>query len=160
MLFLLISFQHKWGVHFFFLHHPQVVEDVRRVLADQQTLIQEKNEGDVLQNIVRDFWALLQELRQRSDLKTYFEEWQGTLTSVFSSGDFTQFFHQTGDMFTSMRDTEEFLSLSSELIDLMKIIIAESTEKVSLTPFSSYSLSPSFFFFSHPFSHLLTSYFY
>lgn len=96
----------------------------------------------MLQNIVRDFWALLQELQERADLKTYFDEWQGTLTSVFSSGDFIQFFHQTGDLFTSMRDTEEFLALASELIDMTKIIVAESTEKVPLI-FAYFQLSHS-----------------
>jgi hypothetical protein len=109
-----------------------VIEDIKRVLADQQTVIGEKNEGDVLQNLVRDFWAFLQELQQNSDLKLYFEEWQGTFTSVFSSGDFTQFFQQTGELFTSMQDTDEFLSLTSELVDLMKIVVVEATEKVFL----------------------------
>lgn len=107
-----------------------MVDDIKRVLADQQAIIGEKNEGDVLQNLVRDFWALLQELQQNSELKVYFEEWQSTVTSVFSSGDFSQFFQLTGDLFTSMKDTDEFLSLASELVDLMKIVVAEATEKV------------------------------
>eukprot|EP00026_Physarum_polycephalum_P002571 Phypoly_transcript_02578.p1 GENE.Phypoly_transcript_02578~~Phypoly_transcript_02578.p1 ORF type:complete len:828 (+),score=217.58 Phypoly_transcript_02578:85-2568(+) len=108
----------------------KVVEDIKRVLADQQTIIGEKNEGDVLQNIVKDFLALLQELRTNSELKGYFEDWQGRITAVFSSGDFTQFFQQTGDLFTSMKETDEFLGLASELVDLMKIVVAEATEKM------------------------------
>ena len=119
-----------------------MVEDIKRVLADNQQLIGEKNQGDVLQNLVRDFWALLQELKQNTELKGYFEEWQGTITSVFSSGDFSQFFQQTGDLFTSMRDTDEFLTLASELVDLMKIVVAETTEKVNTPlPFHFFSLS-------------------
>jgi hypothetical protein len=106
------------------------VEDIKRVLADQQTMIGEKNEGDVLQNLVKDFLALLQELRSNSELKGYFEDWQGRITAVFSSGDFSQFFQQTGDLFTSIKDTDEFLGLASELVDLMKIVVAEATEKV------------------------------
>lgn len=108
----------------------KIVGDIKRVLADQQTLIGEKNEGDILQNLVRDFWALLQELQQNSDLKVYFEEWQGTVTSVFTSGDLSQFFQLTGDLFTSMRDTDEFMGLASELVDLMKIVVSEATEKL------------------------------
>lgn len=108
----------------------KVVEDIKRVLADQQTMIGEKNEGDVLQNLVKDFLALLQELRSNSELKGYFEDWQGRITAVFSSGDFSQFFQQTGDLFTSIKDTDEFLGLASELVDLMKIVVAEATEKM------------------------------
>jgi hypothetical protein len=29
-----------------------------------------------------------------------------------------------------MKDTDEFLGLASELVDLMKIVVAEATEKV------------------------------
>lgn len=102
---------------------------------------------------MRDLWALLQELKQNSELKGYFEEWQSRITSVFSSGDFTQFFQQTGDLFTSMKDTDEFLSLASELVDLIKIVVAEATEKVIISPFPLFSPPR----FPHP--SLLSSFF-
>ncbi len=102
---------------------------MQRIISDQQALLS-KNEGDVLQNIVLDLWNLLQELKQNPELKHHFEDWQISLTSLFHSGDFTQFFAQTGGLFTSIRETDDFLALVSESIDLIKILLAESTEKV------------------------------
>eukprot|EP01111_Echinosteliopsis_oligospora_P004314 TRINITY_DN168_c0_g1_i1.p1 TRINITY_DN168_c0_g1~~TRINITY_DN168_c0_g1_i1.p1 ORF type:complete len:711 (+),score=225.11 TRINITY_DN168_c0_g1_i1:214-2346(+) len=106
----------------------KVVEDVKKVLADNQAILEDKNAGDLLQNLVKHVFALLREMRQNGEYKELFDQWQSTITSVMSSGDINQFFSQAGDLFTSMKDTEEFLTLALELIDLAKVMIAEATE--------------------------------
>lgn len=106
----------------------KVIDDIKKVLADEGNLIQQKNEGDVLQNIVRDLIALLQEMKNDGELKEIFEEWQNNLTSLMGTGDFVQFFQQSGELFSSLKDTEEFLELLSQLIDLLKVVVAEKTE--------------------------------
>lgn len=107
------------------------MEDLKNVISDQNTLIQEKNAGDLLQNIIRHFWALLQELRHDESLRNSFEEWQGNFTSLLSSTDILQFVYQAGDLFTSLQDSEEFLDLLMQLIDALKSIIADKTEQVN-----------------------------
>jgi len=106
----------------------KVVEDVKKVMADQQAIIEDKNAGDLLQNLIKHVFALLQEMRHNGEYKELFDQWQSTITSVMSSGDINQFFSQAGDLFTSMKDTEEFLALALELIDLAKVLLAEATE--------------------------------
>jgi hypothetical protein len=109
----------------------KVVDDIKQVLSDEETLLQQKNAGDLLQKMILHLWSLLQEMRRDPELKETFEDWQSNITSIFTSGDITEFFHNAGELFTSLKDTEEFLDLLSQLIDVLKTMISEKTEQVT-----------------------------
>lgn len=109
----------------------KVVEDIKKVLSDEEVLLQKKNAGDLLQNIIIHFWALLQEMRRDPALRDTFDQWQSDFTSLMTSGDIMDFFQQAGELFTSLKDTEEFLELLSQLIDILKTFISEQTDQIT-----------------------------
>lgn len=102
---------------------------MQRVLDDELALLQ-KNEGDMIQNIVQHGWTLVQELRGDPSFQVIFDNWHILMESVNSGGDIKGLLSSGGELMKSLRDTEEFLDLVSELITALKTVIAEKTEQV------------------------------
>ena len=101
---------------------------MQRVLEDEVALLQ-KNEGDIIQNIVRHAWALVQGLNGDPAFKSIFDNWHNLSRSIVSGGHMKGLLSSGGELMKSLKDTEEFLDLALELITILQAIISEKTEQ-------------------------------
>jgi len=108
----------------------EVLQDIKRVIADEKAMVR-KNDGDLLQHIISNSCTLLHDLSSDTGMKGIFSNWQNLSASLLNTSNMSELLGTGNEIFKSLKDTEEFLHLASEMLNMVKLLIAEGQERLT-----------------------------
>eukprot|EP01113_Clastostelium_recurvatum_P032299 TRINITY_DN412_c0_g1_i5.p1 TRINITY_DN412_c0_g1~~TRINITY_DN412_c0_g1_i5.p1 ORF type:complete len:863 (+),score=373.10 TRINITY_DN412_c0_g1_i5:124-2712(+) len=109
----------------------RIVEDVKRILKDEEALLYKKNGGENAQRLLKNTYLMAMDLAHDDRFSSLFDNWSAILTSASRSGDWSEITRAMGSLATDLRDTESFIRLLTELQTTVKLLLAEKVDKAS-----------------------------
>eukprot|EP01113_Clastostelium_recurvatum_P043479 TRINITY_DN71_c0_g1_i1.p1 TRINITY_DN71_c0_g1~~TRINITY_DN71_c0_g1_i1.p1 ORF type:complete len:873 (+),score=351.99 TRINITY_DN71_c0_g1_i1:140-2758(+) len=109
----------------------RIIEDVKRVIKDEEALVQQRNSGDAIQNLIKHSYTMAVELAHDERINGLFENWGGILASAAQTGDWSAITKAVGSIATDLRNTESFIVLLNELKHTLQLLVAHKVDSVT-----------------------------
>eukprot|EP01113_Clastostelium_recurvatum_P033042 TRINITY_DN4326_c0_g1_i4.p1 TRINITY_DN4326_c0_g1~~TRINITY_DN4326_c0_g1_i4.p1 ORF type:complete len:777 (+),score=369.44 TRINITY_DN4326_c0_g1_i4:56-2332(+) len=109
----------------------RILEDLKRVIKDEEALVQQKNSGETVQRLLKHGYMMAVDLSHDERFNQLFSNWGSLFASAVQSGNWTEITKAAGNIATDLRNTESFIALLAELQNTIQLLLSQKVDQAT-----------------------------